>query len=94
MRQYGQEGYDFTKRAAHHLVQGGHLPTSQESMDDYQEAADLYEKARGTAEAAPAPAVPPAATLLPTGAAEERPANRGRGQGSSSPRRPASVRPA
>ncbi|CAK0897215.1 unnamed protein product, partial [Prorocentrum cordatum] len=46
MRQYGQEGYDFTKRAAHHLVQGGHLPTSQESMDDYQEAADLHEKTR------------------------------------------------
>ncbi|CAK0799835.1 unnamed protein product, partial [Prorocentrum cordatum] len=45
MRQYGQEGYDFTKRAAHHLVQGGHLPTSQESMGDYQEAAGLYEKA-------------------------------------------------
>ncbi|CAK0821696.1 unnamed protein product, partial [Prorocentrum cordatum] len=44
MRQYGQEGYDFTKRAAHHLVQGGHLPTSQESMDDYQEAANLYEE--------------------------------------------------
>ncbi|CAK0859851.1 unnamed protein product [Prorocentrum cordatum] len=54
MRQYGQEGYDFTKRAAHHLVQGGHLPTSQESMDDYQEAADLYEEARGAAEAAAA----------------------------------------
>eukprot|EP00959_Pyramimonas_sp_CCMP1952_P010412 217975-Pyramimonas_sp.AAC.1 len=63
-------------------------------MDDYQEAADLYEKARGAAEAATAPAEPPVATTLPTGAAEERPANRGRGQGSSSPRRPASIRSA
>ncbi|CAK0904672.1 unnamed protein product [Prorocentrum cordatum] len=94
MRQYGQEGYDFTKRAAHHLVQGGHLPTSQESMGDYQEAADLYEKARGAAEAATATAESPAATNLQTGAAEERPASRGRRQSSSSPRRPASTRSA